>query len=110
MRVYSDEYVNYYGDRFIALDLRGTGLTFEQYLSAPRYHESRELERRIRASITTERDVAIVSELSRTVAWCRSLAETGGKETAPEAREQALTEILRICTDGPMERKEGNPS
>lgn len=36
---YTDEYLEHYGDRFVALKLRDTGLTFEQYLAAPRAHE-----------------------------------------------------------------------
>lgn len=35
----TDEQLDYYGDRFIALGLRQEGITFEQYLLAPQYVE-----------------------------------------------------------------------
>lgn len=33
--VYSDEYIDYWGDVFVALDLRQAGVDFERFLKSP---------------------------------------------------------------------------
>lgn len=108
MTPYAEEYVEFYGDRFVALNLRDDGITFEQYLATPNYHESRILARRIREGRTTERDLAMVLTLEHTVGWCRTLAAAAIQAISEgdkgEAQGAALAEILRICDEGARQK------
>ncbi|MEX0745291.1 MAG: hypothetical protein WD118_06780 [Phycisphaeraceae bacterium] len=44
MTIYSDEYLERMGDRYVALHLRGHGVTMVQYLSDPERYEALALE------------------------------------------------------------------
>lgn len=44
MNTYSDEYLNYYADRYVAMHLRGHGISLEQYLHDPGHYEHLALE------------------------------------------------------------------
>jgi hypothetical protein len=44
MKTYSDEYLEHYADRYVAMHLRGHGITLEQYLAAPARYEHLALE------------------------------------------------------------------
>lgn len=44
MKTYSDEYLEHYADRYVALHLRGHGITLEQYLVEPARYEHLALE------------------------------------------------------------------
>lgn len=39
MNTYSDEYLNYYADRYVAMHLKGHGISLEQYLHDPARYE-----------------------------------------------------------------------
>lgn len=44
MKTYSDEYLEHYADRYVALRLKGHGVTLMQYLAAPARYEHLALE------------------------------------------------------------------
>ncbi len=39
MKTYSDDYLNHYADRYVALHLKRHGVTLEQYLANPRQYD-----------------------------------------------------------------------
>lgn len=44
MKTYRTEYLEHYADRYVALHLRGHGITLDQYLAAPARYEHLALE------------------------------------------------------------------
>lgn len=44
MKTYSDEYLNHYADRYVAMQLKRHGVTLEQYLASPAGYERLALE------------------------------------------------------------------
>lgn len=44
MKTYRDEYLKHYADRYVAMHLRGHGITLEQYLADPARYEDLALE------------------------------------------------------------------
>jgi hypothetical protein len=44
MKTYSDEYLEHYADRYVAMHLRGHGVSLEQYLADPTRYEHLALE------------------------------------------------------------------
>lgn len=44
MKTYSDEYLEHYADRYVAMHLKGHGVSLEQYLAEPARYEHLTLE------------------------------------------------------------------
>lgn len=57
MKLYCPHYIDHFGDRFIALDLRRYGLTFEQYLDDPQRTERVYLHAEPRPLLAAQREV-----------------------------------------------------